>query len=130
MKTVQIKAEAKVTLNNEEGNVKLILEIPYPESIFKDWNRVEELDECLTRGEKALKDKGIKADQKEDVFIKIEQQTYSPIVKQLVNYLAATLTSGISNMEILSLLQARLEEIRREAIEILERNQKNAKKWS
>lgn len=130
MKTIRIKSDTEVTVGGEKGKVGLILEIPYPESIFTNKDRAEELNECLDRGKEVLRNKGIKVHQKKEIFINIERQAYGPIMQQLVDYLAATLTSGASNVEILSLLQVRLEEIRREAIEIVERNTENAKKWS
>lgn len=126
MKTVRIESNV-IIRKKGKGIMKVILEIPYDESVLKDSSpSYEENIEWLDGAKKVLQARGINVNQTEEAFINIEQQVYGPVVKQIAYYLAATLTDGLSGMEILSLLQARLEETRKEAIEIMRRNTKNA----
>ena len=131
MKTIRIEATVKIkATKDEEGIMKVIFEIPYSELVFKGSSpSFEENLEWTERAKEVLQKKGININQTEEAFIKIEEQVYGPVIKQIAFYLAATLTSATSGMEILSLLQVRLEETRKEAVEILERNQKNKEKW-
>lgn len=130
MKTIKIEADVKIKATKDEvGIMKVIFEIPYSESVFKKSSlSFEENLEWTERAKEVLQKKGINVNQTEEAFIKIEEQVYGPVIKQIAFFLAATLTSA-SGMEILSLLQIRLEETKKEAIEILERNQENAEKW-
>lgn len=133
MKTIRIEASVEIPLiggkKGEKGVVKLILEIPYSKSLFKDWERAEELSESLIRAKEVLRKKGIKTGNKEDVFTKNEKETYGPVLQQLVDYLASTQTTGASSQAILQLLCSHLEQARIEAIEIIERDTKEAEKY-
>lgn len=130
MKIIKIKAAVKINLGKgEKGTMNVILEIPYAESVFKESSLShEETLEWLEGAKEVLQKRGINVNQIEEAFIKTEEQVYGPVVKQIAYYLAATLTDSLSGMEILSLLQIRLEETRKEAIEIMERNTKNTEK--
>lgn len=129
MKILKIESAAEIELRSrEKGTVKVTFEIPYPETTVI--NPSEENIEWFDDAKKVLRDMGEDVSQNEDVFTQITQKSYGPLAKQIVNYLAATLTVGISGMEILSLLEFHIEQARKEAIEVVEKNSKNAEKWS
>lgn len=130
MKVIKIEAIVKIPLKGEEGIMKVIFEIPYSEAVFKDSSPSHEENlEWLDEAKKVLHERGINVNQTEAAFIKIEEQVYGPVAKQIAFYLAATLTDSLSGMAILSLLQIRLENTRKEAIEIMERNAKVAEEY-